>query len=336
MIVVVVPEPSAVWLPQLAAAAAGDEERVVLLALGGWRATLLRLAVRTWVRGAADRRIRARLATRRLVDRWAAMRVPDAATTIYAPSFAARRTFAAAALRTGAVRCVLIEDLPWLRELHDDLDRAAARHPDAHFLQRFRAPAHDLAHQEAEWVLAHEQLVFGSWALERRMLAGVPPDRVALWAWAAQSVADRMSGRAGAGRRQGPASSGRVVLLLAGPGAARGGLLEAVAAVSRIPGAELLVRGGEALEPRAVLDIPGVRTSTEEERATLCRIDAVLAPGWCEAYPGEVVLAASLGIPVIATTRAAGAVDVAACGTVVEPGDVEGLLAACRALRRTS
>ena len=320
MIVIVAPEPKAAWLEPLIAAA---DSPAVVLTFGRWRSLALRVAVRLWVRGAADRRIRARLAVRRLADRMAARRLPPAAAVVYAPSFAARRTFAAAAARGGGTRLVLVEDLPWLRELHDDLDRAAARHPEAPFLQRFRAPARDLGRQEAEWVLAHQQLVFGHWALQRRLHAGVPAEQVALCPWVAPTTPHGPV----------PALTGApLVLLLAGTGAARSGLLEAVAAVRRLPGTRLLVRGGEALEPRWVLDEPGVRISTAQERATLEGVDAVLAPAWCEAYPDEVPLAAANGIAVIATARAGGVVDVAACGTLVEPGDVDGLLAACRAL----
>lgn len=320
MIVVVVPEPTAPWLAQLRDGV--RPEPMVMLGLGRWRRVALRIALRLWVRGAADRRIRARLLTRRLVDRVAARRLPEGTTTIYAPSFAARRTFAAAAARGGGIRRVLVEDLPWLRELHDDLDRAAAHHPDAHFLQRFRAPQRDLAHQEAEWVLADQQLVFGHWALRRRSAAGVAAEKVLLWPWDPQPAPARPPAR-----RSGPPT-----LLLAGPGAARGGLLEAVEVIRRMPGAQLLVRGGEALQPADVLNVAGVRISTDQERAALHGVDAVLAPAWCEAYPEEVPRAAAVGIPVIATARAAGAVDIAACGALVEPGDVEGLLAACLAV----
>ena len=323
MIVVVAPEPEAAWLEPLIASA---DEQVVLLTVGRWRSIALRVVVRLWVRGAADRRIRARLGVRRLADRMAARRLPAEVTAVYAPSFAARRTFAAAAARGGGVRLVLVEDLPWLRELHDDLDRAVAAHPEAPFLQRFRATAHDVGRQEAEWVLAHQQLVFGHWALRRRLHAGVPADRVALCPWVAVPAAT-----AAPTRRTPPDPP--LVLLLAGTGAARSGLLEAVEAVRRLPGTQLLVRGGEALEPREVLEVPGVRLSTAHERATLQGVDAVLAPAWCEAYPQEPHLAAAIGMPVVATARAAGAVDVAASGgALVDPGDVDGLVAACRAL----
>jgi hypothetical protein len=318
VIVVVAPEPHASWLQHLIATA---DQPVVVLTFGRWRRLAQRIAVRMWVRGAADRRIRARLAIRRLADRYAARRLPGDVAVVYAPSFAARRTFAAAAARSATTRVVLVEDLPWLRELHDDLDRAAAHHPEAPFLQRFRAPARDVGRQEAEWVLAHRQLVFGHWAQQRRLLAGVAAQRVALCPWIAPSL--RAGDTAPGGTRDAR------VLLLAGTGAARAGLLEAVEVVRRLHGTQLLVRGGEALEPRWVLDVPGVRLVTEQERAMLDGVDLVIAPAWCEAYPDEVPRAAARGIPVVATARAAGAVNVTA---TVEPGDVDGLVAACRGI----
>ena len=62
----------------------------------------------------------------------------------------------------------------------------------------------------------------------------------------------------------------------------------------------------------------------------LAGVDAVIAPAPCESYPAEVPRAAVLGIPLIATRRAAGPVDLLTAGAEVEPFDVEGLIAAIR------
>jgi hypothetical protein len=55
-------------------------------------------------------------------------------------------------------------DVPLLRALHRDLDRAAAVWPERSFLRRFRAPSWAIARQEAERVLADLVLVRGAYA----------------------------------------------------------------------------------------------------------------------------------------------------------------------------
>ena len=54
------------------------------------------------------------------------------------------------------------------------------------------------------------------------------------------------------------------------------------------------------------------------EQLSLADVDCVVAPAWCESYPEEVGLAVQRGVPVIATSRAAGPCDV----PLVEPGAV--------------
>lgn len=282
-------------------------------------------AARVWARGRADRTIRARLALRRGVDSLAARWLPRDALEIYAPSLAARRTFSAALARDPPARCILIEDLPGLRDLHDDLDRAAVRHPAARFLTRYRARPADLARQEAERVLSDRLLVAGRWALERRHRDGFSTEKAGFL------DATSLGGGSSVGTHAPcPPRSEKLVLLLAGPGTARGGLYEGLAALAAMPGATLLVRVGDGLEPPDAMTRPGVRAPTPAERSSLEGVTAVLAPAWCECYPPEVPLAASLGIPVVATARAAGTVDLSVAGVEIDPGDVGALVAALR------
>jgi glycosyltransferase involved in cell wall biosynthesis len=288
---------------------------------------VVEVAARLWARGRADRRIRARIALRAAVDRIAARRLPPQTTEVHAASLAAQRTFAAARRRGSPVRCVLVEDLPGLRDLHDDLDRAAQRHPQARFLRRYRARPADLARQEAERVLAHELVVLGRWALARRRAAGVPAARLRLL------VPPKVEAEHGDGptHAQPPPGPTGPVVLLAGRATARGGLFEALTA-AETAGATLLIHPGEGLEPRDALDRPRVRPSTPTERATLAGVAAVVAPAWCESYPAEVVRAATLGVPVVASARAAGHVDLAEAGIEVDPGDAGALARAIAAL----
>ncbi|HWN72078.1 MAG TPA: hypothetical protein VNM90_30775, partial [Haliangium sp.] len=63
----------------------------------------------------------------------------------------------------------------------------------------------------------------------------------------------------------------------------------------------------------------------DDQRRHLSGVDLVLAPAWCEAYLDEVATAGALGVPVVATLRAAGWV---APAHEIAPGDVQGLGAA--------
>jgi hypothetical protein len=281
-----------------------------------------------WAGRRTDRLMAARYAKRRATDRMAAFWLDHLRidiTLVVAPSLSARRTFAAAAAR-GLPR-VLIEDLPGLRELHDDLDRAARRWPDSHLLRRYRAPAALVACQEAERVLADLLVVGGRFAEQRRRARGLGRERIAILPGAGQGAgvgADRQVFNDRAGPN----------ILLAGSAAARHGVFEALEATGMIPGATLLVRPGEGAEPAALLVSPQVRLSSEEERERLSGVDLVLAPAWCECYPPEVPLAARLGLPVVASGRAAGAVELARAGAEVEPGDVPAMARAIEHLWR--
>ena len=281
----------------------------------GWLA--LETLLRIWSGSHAERRLVSRFARRLAAGRLAARWLPRGARAVIAPSLAARRVFAAS---RGAAR-ILVEDLPSLRTLHDDLDRESVRQPGAPFLRRYRAPASILAAQESERVLADALLVRSRFATNERVAAGFVPERVLpLMDMPARATPPAATDRTG----RSP------VLLLAGLATERNGLTQALAAAAGIP-ATLLVRPGEGT-PADLLDRPGVRAATAEERERLAGVDLVLAPALCESHAAEVVVAAAGGVPVVATLRAAGFVDLASAGREVVPGDAADLLRAAREL----
>lgn len=254
-----------------------------------------------------------RFALRQQLDRLAARWLPDDVEAVYAPSFCARRTFAEAARRPAPITCHLVEDLPDLRRLHADLDMAAAAHPDARFLRRHRATPQQVATQQSERVLADVLHVRGHFARDLRIADGHPPERIRLMASSPVQPAARRT-----------PNGSDPVLLLAGLATARSGTYEAVAALDALPNATLLVHPGEGLEPPDLLRHPRVR-AVARDRAPLDGVDVVLAPTWCEAHVPVLDIAAARGVPIVATLRAAGAIDLASAGTAVEPGDGEAL-----------
>jgi len=306
------------WLPRRfrAALARRHAPGSCVRAVPGWLA--LETLLRIWSGSRAERLLIARFVRRRVTGRLAARWLPRGARAVLAPSFAARRVFASAA---GAAR-ILVEDLPSLRTLHDDLDRASARQPDAPFLRRYRAPASIVAAQESERALADALLVRSSFAKTQRIAEGFAPERVLpLPESAAAANAAAVTNRAGLSP----------MLLLAGLATERNGLAQALAVASGIAGATLLVRPGEGT-PADLLAHPAVRVSTAEERERLAGVDLVLAPALCESHPPEVSLAAVSGVPVVATLRAAGFVDLGSAGREVVPGNGPELLRAAREL----
>lgn len=284
-------------------------------------------ALRAWAGAHADRKLRARLALRALVDRLAARWITareQPPRVVIAPSCAALRGLAAAAERGS--RTFLIEDLPDIRALHADLDAAARAHPGCGFLRRYRAPRPVIVRQEAERVLADYLVVRGHHARQARERAGVDPARVLD---AVPAVADARGWPAPArpvdddGHPRAQRTPARI--LLAGMAAARHGTVEALAAVAARPHLELLVRPGEGTEPRELLAHPRVVPATDAERRHLHGVGLVLAPTWCEAYLDEVARAAALGIPVVATGRGAGFITP---DREIAPGDAQALGAA--------
>ncbi len=256
----------------------------------GW--PLLEGLFRLWAGSDTGRNLQIRFWMRRWLG-WI-LRLPIGTEGVTAPSLAAREPFA---------RCkgkrTLVLDLPLLRELHADLDRAAVRHPESAFLHRFRAPAEVVARQEAELVLADEVVVFGHYVSELLSRRGI---RCLEFPHPTQPPIVTCHGD----------------VLLAGLATARNGACEALALLERCPDLRLRVRGGEGAEASLLAHPRAIQSSSLEG------VRMVLAPAWVESYPVEVRQAAALGIPVVATRRAAGFAQV----KVVEPGDVEALVAA--------
>ncbi|MGN6111001.1 MAG: hypothetical protein ACTHU0_38240 [Kofleriaceae bacterium] len=235
--------------------------------------------LRAWAGARTDRRYRAELALRTAIDRWAAREVRRARPrVVIAPSLAARHSFAAA--REVGAATVLVLDLPLLRALHRDLDRAAAAWPDRRFLRRYRAPSWAIARQEAERVMADLVLVRGPYARACCAADGISAARLGdLPAPPPRELA------------RPAAPTGR--LRLAGLAAARHGVDTAIAA-ARALGLELVVRVGEGTEPAGLAEQPGISTLDGP-------VDAVICPAICEAYPAEVQVR---GLPVIASPMA--------------------------------
>ncbi len=252
----------------------------------------LRVALRL-----APRRIEARLALRRALALIAARQIPEDATTVIAPSLCARPVFAEAKRR--GLRTVLVQDLPCLRRLHLDLDRASAAHPGSKFLKNYRAPASAIVEQEAEWVLADEVRVRGAYAAKivsatgATVATGRPPDLEAL------------------------APKRPLKVQLAGIATPRHGIFELLKAQEAL-GFELIVRTGEGLEPYDLLHRKGVRTTGSP--------DVVVAPAWCEVHLPELHDAVARRIPVIATQQASAWLGPAV--TRVEAGDARALVRA--------
>ena len=229
--------------------------------------------------GRTDRRYRADFALRAAIDAWTAREVRRRRPrVVVAQSLAAQRTFAAA--REIGAATVLAVDLPLLRALNRDLDRAARVWPDRGFLRRFRAPSWAIARQEAERVMADLVLVRGAYAHALCLADGVPEARLARLPLPLLPALPPPA-----------APTGRV--RLAGLAAARHGVDTALAA-ARALGLELVVRIGEGTEPADLARRPGVSTRGGP-------VDAILCPAVCETYPDE--LRAS-GVPVIASPMA--------------------------------
>ncbi|MFY0574748.1 hypothetical protein ACN28S_10630 [Cystobacter fuscus] len=131
--------------------------------LPGWWAVEAGLR---WSGRSAAATFSSRFLLREWVARAVAPLLPAGVEMVIAPSLCARELFAVA--RRRGARCVLVEDLPSLRQLHADLDEAASHHPEEAFLRNHRARAADVARQEAERVLADEIWVRGGFLREHR------------------------------------------------------------------------------------------------------------------------------------------------------------------------
>jgi hypothetical protein len=255
------------------------------------------LALRVWARGKTDRRYLGDFARRAALDAWFAREVrrlrPE---TVIACSLAARRTFAAA--KSIGARTMLVVDLPLLRALHRDLDRAATHWPERTFLRRFRAPSWAIARQEAERVLADLVFVRGPYARSLCLADGIAPQRLAPLPTRVISIEKPTH----------PTNRIR----LAGLAAARHGIDTALAA-ARLAGKTLVVRIGDGTEPSNLGQL-GVATDDGP-------VDAVICPAVCETYAPELAIT---GLPVIASPMAS--LD----GTGPDPFDPSAFAAALR------
>lgn len=236
-------------------------------------------ALRAWAGERTDRGYHAQFLLRLAIDRWCARQVrARAPKVVIASSLAARETFAAA--RELGARCVLVLDLPLLRPLHRDLDRAATRWPERAFLRRYRAPSWAIARQEVERVLADLILVRGPYARALCLADGIPSSRLAALPLPPPPVIAAPSRRTGRVR-------------LAGLAAARHGIDTALAAARALE-VTLVVRVGEGSEPAELTRLPGVATDDAP-------CDAVICPAICETYPPEL---RAIDLPVIASPMA--------------------------------
>ncbi len=238
-------------------------------------------ALRAWARDRTDRTYLGEFALRVAIDAWAAREVAKRKpSTVIASSLAARSTFAAA--RAIGATCVLVIDIPLLRALHRDLDRAVERWPTREFLRNYRAPAWAIARQEAERVMADLILVRGPYAKSLCIADGVPANRVAVLPSTGPTIAApaRPVGR----------------IRLAGLAAARHGIDTALAAAQRL-GVTLVVRSGEGTEPADLASRAGVADVAHDREP----VDAIICPAVCETYAPEL---RATGIPVIASPMA--------------------------------
>lgn len=271
------------WLARLPGPIGRYSQRRTGDAKGAAPLLAVEAALRVWAGTATDRRYASDFALRVAIDAWAAREVrrrhPRA---VIAPSLAARQTFAAA--RDIGAETILLLDLPLLRALHRDLDRAAHIWPQHSFLRRFRAPSWAIARQEAERVLADRILVRGAYAESLCITDGIAATKL-----------ERLPPPPSQHISPSPAPPRR--LRLAGLAAARHGIDTALD-VARLLDAELVVRIGDGTEPADLARRPNVLV---ERRDAPIPVDAILCPAICETYPPELHLT---GIPIIASPMA--------------------------------
>lgn len=261
----------------------------------GWF-TAAELAARAHARGKAARTFANRVRMRRLVDALASFDLGrDAAPRlVVAPSFAARRTFAAA--RRGGATCLLIEDMPDFDGLVDGLDGLAREHPQAHFLRNHRPRANDHARQRAERWQADAVAVRGRAAWHR---LGGSKNRVVL-----PRVPDPREVRRGH------------EVGFAGPALARAGSTHLPALLDALPERTIRVRPGPCSEPASLANHPRVRVDP-----SLDGVGVVASLGPLESHPDAVTQALDAGIPVVGTLASTGLLDPSTVG-VVDPSDV--------------
>lgn len=249
----------------------------------GWF-TAVELVTRAYARGKAARTFANRVQMRALVDALAASRLNrgKAPRLVVAPSFAARRTFAAA--RRSDAACLLIEDMPDFDRLVDGLDALAREHPQAHFLRNHRPRVKDHARQRAERWQADAVAVRGRAAWHRLGNASV---RVSLPREATARQVRRGND-----------------VCFAGPALARAGSLYLPALLEALPGRTIRVHPGPCSEPASLGSHPRVRVDR-----SLDGVGVVASLGPLESHPDAVAQALDAGIPVVGTLASTGLLD---------------------------
>jgi hypothetical protein len=237
----------------------------------------------------------------RLVAQW--LKFSPRFDEVYAPSLGARHVFAAT-----TAKCVLIDDLPGLRELHRDLDLAALALPRCSFLRNHRAAASFVIAQEQERVLATRALTTGHLGCRRLVASGLRRENISALPMT----------RALRSLTFAPDSN---TVLVAGAAASRYGLEVALKA---LPGCELVAAKGDGAHQ------PSLQRVRLVDAGQPLSVAAVIAPAWVECTPPEVDAAIAAGIPVVGTARALGWHR--AGTTIIAPGDVAALSAAVGAV----
>lgn len=254
--------------------------------------SLLEAGMHVWAKSNPKRSTAARFVIREAMDRAMALLLKKNVTQVVAPSCAALYTFAAA--RKQGIATTLVQDVPLLRQLHTDLDQAAAVHPECIFLRNYRAQPRWLIRQEQEHCLADALYVRGLFAKDLLQRRGIDETKIKILqaSYKKFSVSKKRKAK-------------NLQVLLAGPAAARYGTMEALHAVQYFPNMTLWVRPSQGLEPSNLLQHPQVKTIKKNAEDMMPYLDCVIAPTWCEADLPEVWQAAAMGIPVLASNRVA-------------------------------
>lgn len=250
----------------------------------GWF-TVAELGLRTLARGRAAATFANRVRMRSLADLAAARRLSrDAPPLVIAPSFAARRTFAAAK-RHGST-CLLLEDMPDFDGLVDGLDALARALPEAHFLRNHRPRPRDHARQRAERWQADAIAVRGRIAWGR---LGAARPRMLLPRLVSEDIGRCVGGDA---------------ILFAGPPLARCGSNHLPALLDALKSHTIRVQPGPCSEPSTLLQHPRVHV-----RRGFAGVGAVLSIGPLESHPAAVAEALDRGVPIVGTLASTGLVD---------------------------
>ncbi len=267
--------------------------------------TAAELAARAYARGRAAPTFAARFRLRALAGNAAAARLTRGPTPdlVVAPSFSARRPFAASA----QAQHLLLEDQPDLDGLVDGLDALARQHPQAAFLNNHRPRFADHVTQRAERWQADAIAVRGRVAAAR-LGNRRPVLRLCM-------PTPTVGGTRGD------------TVLWPGPLLARSGAMHLPALLTAVPTLKIRAQRAGIVEPESLASHPRVELSSTP---SLEDIGAVLSLGALESHPRAVTLALAAGLPVVGTEASTGALAKGSV-SIVDPHDVAGLARALRA-----